>query len=545
MSRVEGKLLVSPVDMFGLVQERFVAEQRQMPWIMALTAFLESGALALDAQLRAKVLLMAPNYVVKNGVLMRRVHLKIQAAHARTIEVPVIPLPFIATVLHHCHADAWAAHMGVTKTRDRRMPVQDLSGPFSLLVVDAVGPLVTTPRGNKFFLVFADNFTRGVEAVAIKRLDTVTVVETMVNEVISRHGVLERLLSDQGSNFISELARSFYETLGIKKLVGAAYHHQTQGPVERFNGALIGMLKMFVNEAQDDWDLYLPRVLFAYRTSYREALKDSPFFSLYGRDPVLPLDLAFLNTNAEWKSNEVAAYRRRLYLSLRDTRRLVERQLLKAQDRHEQRLEGQVEAKFMEGDPVWVYQYFRARRGEKKSKKLAFSWHGPYRVVSAVDENAYKIAIPSHSNRVVTINVNRLKGFRGRWSRPFPSEVPTGVLTEAGVDDDGPLTEEDLPSTSYVERLVIGSEETAFSNIVCPVVNIIARRKKNGEEQFLVLLAAYEPSWRPRATLLPKYSVLIKAFEDARRTEQGLPELRRSARLSDANVAVDEEELLF
>jgi len=191
----------------------------------------------------------------------------------------------------------------------------------------------------------------------------------MVDEVLCRHGVPERLLCDRGTNFISELAKSFYETLGITKLFGAAYHPQTQGLVERFNGTLIGMLKMYASEAQTDWDLYLPRVLFAYRTSYHEALGDSRFFSLYDRDPVLPLDLAFLNVKNEWKSNEIADYRRRLYLSMRDTRRLVERQLLKAQDRHARRLEDQVAVEFQEGDAVWVYQYFRARRGQKKPKK--------------------------------------------------------------------------------------------------------------------------------------------------------------------------------
>ncbi|OWZ13532.1 Integrase, catalytic core protein [Phytophthora megakarya] len=70
---------------------------------------------------------------------------------------------------------------------------------------------------------------------------------------------------------------------------------------------------MFVGETQEDWDLYLPRVRFAYRTSYHEALGDSPFFSLYGRDPILPLDLAFLNTSSDRKSNEVAAYRRKFF----------------------------------------------------------------------------------------------------------------------------------------------------------------------------------------------------------------------------------------
>ncbi|KAE9003006.1 hypothetical protein PR003_g17942 [Phytophthora rubi] len=224
---------------------------------------------------------------------------------------------------------------------------------------------------------------------------------------------------------------------------------------------------------------------------------------------------------------------------------MVERQLIKAPDRHARRLGGQTETKFEEGDPVWVYQYFRARRGEKKTKKLAFSWHGPYRIVGTVGKNAYRVAIPTHPNRVVTIIVNRLKRFKGRWSRPYPSEVPSGVATEPGVDDDGPLTEDDLPSTSFVERLVIGGEETAFSGTNCPVIDITAKRKKNGAEQYLVLLATYEVSWRNTATLLPTYGALIREFEDTGRKELGLPELRRSARLAEANAAVDEDELLF
>ncbi|KAE9010320.1 hypothetical protein PR003_g26897 [Phytophthora rubi] len=429
--------------------------------------------------------------------------------------------------------------------RMQRMPVQELSGPFSLLVVDAIGPLVTTPRGHKYILVFADYFTRWVEAFPVEALDTLTFVKVMVDEVLYRHGVPERLLSDRGTNFISELAKSFYETLGIKKLFGAAYHPQTQGLVERFNGTLIGMLRMFVSEAQSDWDLYLPRVLFAYRTSYHDSLGDTPFFSLYGRDPVLPLDLAFLNTKNDWKSNEVAEYRRKLYLSMRDTRRLVERQLLKAQDRNARRRSDQVAVEFNEGDAVWVYQYFRARRGEKKTKKLAFSWHSPYRVVGQLGENTYQIAIPSHPDRVVSVNVNRLKKFAGRWSRPFPNEVPAGVERQPDADNAGPLSVDDLPTTSFVERLTLGGEETVFSGVTNPIVEVLAKRVKGRQEQYLVLTASYETCWRPTSSLLPDYAPLIKIYEDERRTAGGWPELRRSARLVDANATVDEDELLF
>ncbi|OWY94548.1 LOW QUALITY PROTEIN: Retrovirus-related Pol Polyprotein from transposon 412, partial [Phytophthora megakarya] len=100
----------SPVDEFGLDMFRFIEEQKRTPWILVLITFLEDRALLIDGQLRVSVLQMAPHYAVKNGILMRRVHLRARAGPARTTLVPVIPLPFIETVLHYCHADLLSSH---------------------------------------------------------------------------------------------------------------------------------------------------------------------------------------------------------------------------------------------------------------------------------------------------------------------------------------------------------------------------------------------------------------------------------------------------
>ncbi|OWZ16730.1 Gag-pol fusion protein [Phytophthora megakarya] len=314
---------------------------------------------------------MAPQFEMHNGVLMRRVHLRARAGPANTKLVPVIPLRFIETMFYYCHGDLMSAHIGKPKTLEKRMPVKDLSGPFSLVVVDAIGPLPTTDRGNKYILVFVNYFTRCAEVLAIQALDSITCVNVMIDRVICRHGVPEQLLRDRGTNFTSELARSLYQTLAIKKLFGAAYHPPTQGLIGRFS--LLGMLRLFVHETQTDWDVYLPRVLFAYRTSYHESLRDTPFFSLYGRDPKLTLELAFLNTTKNWKSNEVANYRRQLYKSLHDSRRMVERQLIKAQDRNDVRSQKRKVVSYDEGDSVWVFQHFRAKRGEKRPR----NWRSP------------------------------------------------------------------------------------------------------------------------------------------------------------------------
>lgn len=162
-----------------------------------------------------------------------------------------------------------------------------------------------------------------------------------------------------------------------------------------------------------------------------------------------------------------------------------------------------------------------------------------------VGENACRVAIPSHPDRVVTVNVNRLKKFQGRWSRPFPNEVPHGVEGRPDADDPGPLTLDDLPMTSSVKRLTIGGEETVFSGVTNPIVEILAKRTKDRQEQYLVLTATYETSWRSTMSLLPTYAALIKVFDDAQRKENDWPELRRSARLADTNAAVDEDDLLF
>lgn len=53
--------------------------------IQAMIAFLSDGALALDPQMHTKSLLMVPNYSVKSGVRMRRVHLKARAGPASTL----------------------------------------------------------------------------------------------------------------------------------------------------------------------------------------------------------------------------------------------------------------------------------------------------------------------------------------------------------------------------------------------------------------------------------------------------------------------------
>ena len=87
---------------------------------------------------------------------------------------------------------------------------------------------------------------------------------------------------------------------------------QTDGLVERFNSTLCQSLSMYVSKNQKDWDEFIPLILFAHRTSVLDAIGDSPFYVLYGREPRFPIDVKYLPPAADDLSTSALDYRKRV-----------------------------------------------------------------------------------------------------------------------------------------------------------------------------------------------------------------------------------------
>ena len=91
---------------------------------------------------------------------------------------------------------------------------------------------------------------------------------------------------------MSELIANVRHLLNIKKVNTSEYHPQTAGLVERFHQTLITMFSMYVEMHGQDWDHYLPYMLYAYRISAQESTHESPFFLMFGRNPRQPTEEA-------------------------------------------------------------------------------------------------------------------------------------------------------------------------------------------------------------------------------------------------------------
>ena len=122
------------------------------------------------------------------------------------------------------------------------MPLPAVDEPFRRIAMDIVGPLKRSKRGNEYILTLMDFSTRFPEAIPLRRVDAQTVADAMMG-VFCRLGFPEEILTDQGSNFMSEIMRRVTDLLGVKQLKTSPYHPECDGMLECFHATLKLMMR--------------------------------------------------------------------------------------------------------------------------------------------------------------------------------------------------------------------------------------------------------------------------------------------------------------
>ena len=288
--------------------------QEKDPDLVPLVWYLEKGELPTEKEMSERIVLESARYDLIDDVL----HSENPATPGRWCIV--VPRDLRPSLLKEAHAGCYAGHFSEKKVYDRlrryywwkgmrsdvrhfcrgclpcearkgpgrstRPPLQPIpvGGPFHRVGVDVL-QLPLTRNGNSYVVVFLDYLTKWAEAFAVPDQQAETIACLLTEHVISRHGVPEELLSDRGTNFLSDLIAEICKVLGMKKINTSSYHPQTDGLVEKFNSTLINMIAKSCEIYAHDWDEHLAHLRFAYRVSAQESTKESPFYLLYGPDP--------------------------------------------------------------------------------------------------------------------------------------------------------------------------------------------------------------------------------------------------------------------
>ncbi|XP_071609306.1 protein NYNRIN-like [Heliangelus exortis] len=142
---------------------------------------------------------------------------------------------------------------------------QRISGPWSKLEMEFIGPLPQTAQGNRYCLVISDSFTKWVEAFPARSNTASATAKILVENVFSRWGVPKEIDSDHGQRFIGEVTKGVCQALGIKQKLHITGHFQKPGSAEETNQPLKTALRKLVNQQRKDWDQKLPLILLALR----------------------------------------------------------------------------------------------------------------------------------------------------------------------------------------------------------------------------------------------------------------------------------------
>ena len=78
---------------------------------------------------------------------------------------------------------------------------------FDKVSLDTVGPLPTTPDGNKHILTMQDNLSKYCIAVPIPDITATTIAHALAKNLICQYGAPKAILTNRGSAFISHLLK--------------------------------------------------------------------------------------------------------------------------------------------------------------------------------------------------------------------------------------------------------------------------------------------------------------------------------------------------
>jgi transposase InsO family protein len=157
---------------------------------------------------------------------------------------------------------------------------------------DFVGPINPPGKHTRegYIITTTKYLTRWAKARAVKDCSETTASCFIFDDIITRFGCPKILMSNQGTHFINKIVEALTKEFAVHHQKSTPYHPQENGTVETFNKILETMLTKICSVNMDDWDLRVPVVFWAYRTTCKKLTMQTPFKLVYGLEVVVPME---------------------------------------------------------------------------------------------------------------------------------------------------------------------------------------------------------------------------------------------------------------
>ena len=283
--------------------------------------------------------------------------------------------------------------------------------------------LPRTYNGNRWIITAIERSTGWPIAEVVPNATSQTVMKFIHERIFSVYGTPHEILTDNGSNLVSEAVETFLRPTNLKHRTTTPYHPQTNGKVERFNGTIGKILtKYLYGKPVRMWDEYLTQATFAVRLRIHAVSKYSPLFLLYGVQPRLPEDpYEDVGEKTEAKIETILQRHAASNEARLEANKSLVEMAMKAQ---------LVRDKVHKTDREIAVGKFVLIRDENPAK-FHPKWFGPYKVAMAAPigtyalENCHGEIVRSliHGSRLLQLNDAIIDKQTGKWKSNYLSDL--------------------------------------------------------------------------------------------------------------------------
>ena len=296
-------------------------------------------------------------------------------------------------------------------------------------------------QGYRYIVAARDDLSGAAEGRKLKKASARAVSQFIFEELLCRYGNIAEIVTDNGSE-VKGATEELLRRHGIPQIRISPYNSQANGVVERGHFTIREAIIKACDGNASQWPDLVHHAFFADRVTVRKATGFSPYYLLYGVDPVLPLDLfeaTYLVSGfrKNLSTQELLALRiQQLAKHSADINRAAEtlrQSRLRSKQQFERRFQHRLwRGEHKEGDLVLV----RNTRVEKElDRKTKPRYLGPFEVVRRTAGGSYVLKELDGTISKRGVAAFRLLPYHSRDGKPIlPDKLP--LDDSSGTSDD-------------------------------------------------------------------------------------------------------------
>lgn len=258
-------------------------------------------------------------------------------------------------------------------------------GPGEILSVDFFGPLPKSRGGVKYVFVLKDLFSKLITLYPIKRANTKTCLQKLLEDYFIKVGKPKKIISDHGTQFTAKAWQNTLEREGVK--VGfSSIRHPKSNPVERTMRELGRFFRTYCSENHTSWATKIKDIEKYLNIATHESTGFPPHELHFGESIKGELESMVSFPPGELRPREVQL-------------KLAKKSMLKLAKIREKQQGKISKIKLNEGDLVLLREPHLSNALEKEIHKFFHIYIGPFIINKKIGENAFEIIDKNNKNR--------------------------------------------------------------------------------------------------------------------------------------------------